>query len=184
MKEKFILGCLLAICFSGSGQNLSGTWEGFFVSNMTKTEKQFSFYLHTQQKGKALWAVYSTGKSYKIDSADCVCNIEGELVANKNEIFAKMYKDKVIANLISYQICAFINYFEFNYEQRDDGEYLKGKWFGFTENKLRSDGAGGSVLLKRVSMKPAIGIDQYFPKLGQLITKYNHGDTSFQRSQN
>ena len=132
-----------------------------------------------QQKGKAIWAVYTTTKNKALDSANCSFSIDGQLNKHGDEFFIRMYKDKIISNPTGYGVSNAINYFEFKYEKREDGEYLIGKWFAATPNKYTQDGSAGGILLKKMSGKSKFEIDQYFPKLPKLIEKYNRGDTAF-----
>lgn len=178
MKLSLIIVLLLATCSSNFAQDFSGTWRGEFSSDMSKIQRRFNIYINLEQAGKAIWGAYSTGRSHKVDSADCFCRVDAQM-DKKSSVFIKLYKDKVINNIITYQSCDFVSYFELSYELRNGEEFLTGKWYGTYNNRMRSDGAGGSVILKKINPKTIIDVNQYFPNLQKLIQKSNKGDTSF-----
>ena len=178
IKQSLLVGCLLAIYFVSMAQNFSGTWRGEMVSNMSKPQRTFIFYLHLGQSGKVVWGVYSSGRNPKIDSVDCICRVNGQL-DKKDLVVIKMYKDQLINNRISYQSCDFLNYLEFEYAKVGREEVLRGKWYGKASNNLRPDYAGGNIILRKINPKTIIDIEQYYPDLPLVIKKNNSVDSSF-----
>lgn len=164
------------LCKQCSG--FSGTWRGEMTSDMSRPRRTFIFYIHLGQEGRSVWGVYSSGRIPKIDSVDCVCRVEGQL-DKRNGVVIKLYKDKVINNRISYQGCDFIRYLEFEYNKEVNEEILRGKWYGILSNNSRPDYAGGSMILRKITPKTIINVEQYFPDLPLIIKKNNSGDSLF-----
>ncbi len=175
----FLIFIFLTMTCIGYSQDLTGSWSVKYTSYQRNVTKYYNASIYLSQKGKAVWGVFANGNKLSIDSAVCSCTIQGKVGKDKDAIYFKMYKDDVITYQATEDVCQFLNYFEFGYEKRADGEYLVGKWFGSTSNRFLADGSAGNILLKKMAATPVFDVDRYFPKLPKMIEKMNRGDTAY-----
>ena len=173
----------LLTSISSFSQNYSGTWIGVFNDDMGSQRKIVRFAFQLQQKGRAVWGVYTSGENLTIKYAQCACTVNAQL-GKKNRTSIDFYKDGLISSQISESACDFVVNLEANYIQKDAKEYLAGKWFGNATSSKRSDGASGDFTVMKISDTVNIDVNSYFPKLDKMIEKANPGDTSFRKKDN
>lgn len=161
-------------------QEYSGTWKGKFHSDMYSLRRTFDFTIQLQQNGRAVWGTYSTGSGKE---TDCLCTITGQL-PKKDRSALITYRDKVIEYPESKLLCEFMYFLELNYKKIQGKEFLTGKWFGQTSSRYRGDDASGSFVVEKVSTRVSFPSSEYFPKLDQMINKYNKGEKSIDKTPN
>ena len=183
MKAKYILSLLitLILSFTLAAQEYAGTWIGVFNDDMSSPRRTSRFAIQLQQKGRAVWGVYTTGENLTIKHAQCACTINAQL-GKKDRNSIDFYKDGLISSQIAETACDFVTNLEAKFIKKDAKEYLAGKWFGNVPSSGRSDGASGDFTVMKISDTINIDINSYFPKLQKLIEKANPGDTSIIRS--
>lgn len=176
MKSKILLGLLLLSSYCGFAQNenLTGKWSGIITIDVDQAiPRTIYFNLQIKQSGKAVWGIYTTGEdSTFISSTCCTGKLTSKLSSGKNSIIG-FFQDGIVENKIPLDICSSLNYIQASYSGDGKDEFLKGKWYSIYNNKLAVDGAAGRFVLEKLSTETDINIDQYFPRLPELIKKFN-----------
>lgn len=180
MKIRTVISLLfILVTLSGSAQDYSGTWIGFFNSyNAASVRKSVHFSLLLQQRGRAVYGIYTTGDSMSIKKADCTCRISGQL-GKTNKSMLTLNKDGIIQSTVSEEICDFVNYLEIQFLQKGQQEYLTGSWFGNATNVTMAGGATGNFSVQKISDTVMVDVGSYFPKLAKMIEKSNPGDPKY-----
>ena len=178
IKYTLFLVATILLNLSLVAQDYSGTWVGVLNDDMSSPRRISRFALQLQQRGRAVWGVYTTGENLTIKHAQCACTINAQL-GKKDRTSVDLYKDGLISSQIAETACDFVTNLEAKYLKKDDKEYLAGKWFGNVPSSRRSDGASGDFTVVKISDTINVDINSYFPKLERLIEKANPGDTAF-----
>ena len=184
MKKIYILLLLIFSNIYGDAQNITGEWQGYFVTAGLHNPVRSYFFLDIKQSEKALWGVYNnfTGSS-KDNVLGCLCTVTGIIPKGEVSNF-DLYKDKIIEHhpKIEQSVCDFVNKLSLHYVVVDNLEYLVGQWYTATNAFVLKDGSSGVFVLKHVSLRPLSllikhNIDDYFPKLDKLLERGTTTDT-------
>ncbi len=173
MKKLFIFSIIILSIFKVDAQNISGQWQGYFVTATRISPARSYFFLDIKQEQKALWGVFNnyTGSPFN-NVIGCLCSVTGIIPKGGSSTF-DLYKDKIIDHnpKISDGQCDFVNKLSIHYVVIDNLEYLVGKWYTATNAFTLNDGSSGVFVLKHVSLQTTKNIDEYFPKLNKLLEK-------------
>jgi hypothetical protein len=175
MKRNFLSLVLLFVTLAAVSQNetIAGKWAGTMTLNTLQPERIISFTVYFKQEGNAIWGIYANGDYSTLDSCDCAGKLTARLSKNNNSPIL-VYQDGIIEhNKIPLDLCTALNFFRAYYTKEGEEEFLKGKWFEVPENGWAFDGASGSFVLKKVNTNTDFDVDKYFPRLAQLIQKFN-----------
>ena len=168
---------------SAKAQDYSGTWVGFFNTfTSSSILRSIHFSIQLQQRGRAVWGIYTTGESMTIKKADCTCRLSGQL-SKSNKSIVTLNKDGIIQATVSEEICDFVNYFEVKFLEKANQTYLTGNWFGNSTNIAMPGGASGNFSVQKVSDTVNVDVSSYFPKLNKMIEKANPGDPTYASNQ-
>lgn len=175
MKKSLLFLFLLFITSAATAQEetITGKWTGTMILNTLQPERLLSFTVHLKQEGSAIWGIYANGDYTTLDSCDCAGKLTARLSTNDRSGIL-IYQDGIIEhNKIPLDMCAALNYFRAYYTKEGTEEYLKGKWFEAPENGRAYDGASGTFVLRKVNATTDFNVDQYFPRLAEMIRKFN-----------
>jgi hypothetical protein len=179
MKKKilFFLLLLISCCSFAQTENIAGKWEGVLVINTSpfnnfKSERVLNFTVQLNQNENVVWGVYSNGESVAFDSCECAGKLTSKLSKKSNSSIMIYYDGVVSHNKIPVDICNSLHYLQANYTKEGEEEFLTGKWYTSQPNGLADDGASGSFILQRINTVADIDVDQYFPRLAQLIKRF------------
>jgi len=176
MKRILLVYLLLIFCNFGFSQNinLAGKWTGKISDNTMLATRTIDFNVQFNQSGTAVWGIYTKGDHPTLDSCDCAGKLTSR-ISIKDSSIVLIFQDGVIEHkAMPLDSCNLLNYLKANYVTEDGKEYLTGRWYAKHLNYLDFDGgASGSFFLERNSLTADKKIDQYFPRLEQLIEKFN-----------
>jgi len=176
MKKQFlflVFWCTAIFGFS-QNENIAGKWTGTMTLSTLQPERIIRFTVHFRQQGNVVWGIYANGDFSTLDSCDCAGKLISKLSEKDNKVIL-IYQDGIIEhNKIPLDVCTALNFLQVYYSKEGDEEFLRGKWFEVPENPQTFDRASGSFALKKVNTTADFDVDQYFPRLSELIKKFQN----------
>jgi hypothetical protein len=132
-------------------QDLSGTWEGLFGSDMVPKLGRRSFFMHLElkQEGRQLSGYFYNSDIDSPDKANVLYQVSGVL-GKKRAFPVRMTKGDIPRDDLRPDIAFVFNELMLYYVKTDTAEYLYGPWFP-SGSSPRSDGAGGYVRLRLIA---------------------------------
>lgn len=155
-KAVFQILVLLAPSFC-KAQDLSGTWEGVFNTDMDFRGIRRSFFLHMelQQEGKRIDGMFYTGPLDAPHKVAVSYKISGK-AWKKDSIPSNLMVERVLYNTLSDFVAdVFWQFDDIRYLRNDTLEILYGFWLPKNSRSPRSDGAGGTFRVSRRYQSPA-----------------------------
>jgi hypothetical protein len=148
---KTVLTLLLFLfSFCVFGQDVSGTWEGEFSSDLVfPLRRSFFMHMEIQQSGREVRAVFFNAPLHDITHPGVMYRVSGRYDKKKKRLFPlNLYRDGIIQNNIGGVAEAFISLTTW-WLKNDTAQLLYGTWEP-SQRSPRSDGAGGVFWLRKV----------------------------------
>jgi hypothetical protein len=169
---KGCLACLfLLIAFSGSAQDLTGTWEGDFVvgidGQMKRVSKMRLELVQLDMDVKGVVTRYPEDTKAN-DSPNVIYTVSGKLGKKQSFPFL-LIKGRSIEGTPNDVLFEYI----INYRMKDSVEYIGGRWYKSLEPLATSERGGGVFQLQRVSSTVSDKLKQEY-KNKLMVEKHEH----------
>jgi hypothetical protein len=135
---------------SGNAQNLTGYWQGEFITDMSPVPRTFFLNMYLLQEGKKIEGRFSNAQMDYKDVPEVVYEISG-IIGKKEATPKNLMVGKIVYNTLLEGVAeVFLQFDDIRYFKNDTMEVLYGNWLPNVLRTRRSDGVGGTFRVKRL----------------------------------
>lgn len=147
----------LLLCVSAYTQDLTGYWQGVFVSDLDRSRpgREFFMNMFLNQEGRKVEGRFSNSPMDYRNNPTVVYEISGT-IGRKDKIPARLTAGRILYNMIPGAAAdAFFQFEDIRYFKNDTMEVLYGIWISPIPS-ARSDGAAGSFRVMKLKIPDSL----------------------------
>lgn len=152
-QKRILLTAISLLLFvSGYSQDLSGYWQGVFVTDLAEKRPGRSFFMNMvlYQDGRKIEGRFGNSQMNSKNTIDVVYEISGSL-GKKDKLPTRLTRGSILYdNLPGRAAEAFFQFEDIRYFKNDTIEVLYGNWISSGIPSPRSDGAAGSFRVMKL----------------------------------